>query len=405
MRLVLRPTIVQPSSTTLRYTITVENIDERQKVFLEQLEEIGGFTLYVDEKDKRIFIHDSGVQATYSSLAILYILKKMRAREVYAAEGNPVCLDVGAGNIEYWEPERVNLVIVDPAIGCHVQCPWCYARPRPLDNSVIAPHMATEKWRLIRERLVENTVRTVKTIVEKVSKEGKIPHVTIVVGGSIDPTSLPTHGLMELYYNIHDKLREEGLDTWVYYALTTSNPVEFVPRYEHMHNLLKKLSYWSEIVVTMLPPHLARRHPMFSRNIEAYYEAVEWLAGKGVTLAYILTKEDPIANGHYDRLKLRVLNLLASARKVFLLSYHPAPGMPYKPPTRETIVDFIETLVTELCKTMDTIEMDACTGIRLGFPANAINKAETTAMYHCTPSGCQKARICPRNAPKCIARH
>ena len=387
MRIVLKLTKIQPSSTTLRYGIEVDGLTEDDKRFLEKLAEIAGFTVHFYD-DNTVYVHTSSESSIFPSLAILYALRM--AKRVSAGEGDMFRPEVGLVSelAVYDKNPGTYLIIADPQIGCNIQCPWCYARPSPVDTRLINPATGgvTSGWAGIVEELAKHVSDAVEGLVKR-HENGLPPHISIVVGGSTDPTLVP-----EIYYSIHSHVGDTGV--FIAYSFTTSNPVRLLTMFDEVRKIVEMGTYRGEIVVTALDRSMAARHPLFRTSLPMYYDALYELAKKGTTLAYIV---------HQDAETDSLSMAFARARKVFLLHYHPAVRL-WKPPPRWKIVSVMEELVIGHGIPIDRINVDACTAIKLGFPADDINMMETEAMIYCTPRGCRHAMICPRKSLKCIVR-
>ena len=353
-------TDVQPSSTTLRYRFG------------------------------SIEIHSPVPSVTMSLRIIDYLEKGVANWEAY--EGSIGSIEPGTGplDIVYEEKPSTYLIIVDPGVGCPLMCPWCYEGPVPFNN----------KRMVDLEKLAGNVLQVLRRLRDESNKEEKTYHVSIVFGGSTDPSFSPStvSGFYEILTNmIVRRLGGEWYGSEVYvpdnlvvvYAISTSSPA---PAYNTRS--------FKEVAVTYFTPEMINIHPRFRGLSETYYDLLEYYPKKikgtiadKLTLSIMLysgmTPADIIIPSGYD--------------KVFLLHYHPSnPRLPFKPPTRETILNIMRYLVGELGITIEKINVDACTLIKLGANENWVHYAETHNIIRCTHGGCRYAKICPRGGNKCI---
>ena len=385
--LAYRPTHIQPSSTTLRYTIVaggenryIHSSCESRRVELEALDAIRG----VVERGGRIV--------------------EMSEGSLWRPEPPLESIDFADG----WMVSDVYMVVADPEIGCPLRCPWCYARPRPLE----APVRYTASLESLLERLAGSIERVVKRVVEA-CRGDMVVDISIVFGGSIDPlVRLDTGQFIAdaFYWRLVEKLSEDmdaeigsGMLTVeteectvnVYNAISTSNLLGYLSAYEHLNKV------YSEIAVTYLTRELFKMHPLW-RSIARYtgatyrdYESmVEEAARKGATPVFIVHRVVGYAG---ERVPLPEVK----AERYFILSLHPTDTRfmataSVAVPSPRDIYTVLDYLVVEKGVRLHKVGLDSCSMIRLGADPRLIHEFETRRMIRCTPGGCRYARICPR---------
>ena len=362
MKIIVSPTPVQPSSTTLRYFFKLRNGE--------------------------YYVHDE-LPSIKDSLRIIDLLRRNDLVKWESYEGSIGSLDAGAPtiDIDYGYPDTY-LIIVDPGVGCPMKCPWCYEGPVPY-----------KKKEIDVERLATNVTNVIREIARNARRKDTFHTVSVVFGGSTDPSFSPS--ITSMFYEILTDLLERKLNgeynkgsmyiphhVEVYYTLSTSNPMATydTPLYE--------------IVLTYITPEFLGIHPRFRELEEAYYDMVDDYPRrvgkivKELSLSIIVHEDTDV----YD------IDIPPGFNKVFLLHYHPSnPRLSFKPPSKKTILDVMEYIIDKHGLPINRINVDACSMIKLGVNKNWVHYAETHNMIRCTHIGCRYAKICPRGGNKCVA--
>ena len=372
----VRLTRIQPSSTTLRYTFIVDGDIE--------------------------YIHTSGESKRAELMALEALGRVVSGRGSIQSmdEGSLWKPEPGAMNVDFTMDDynrSVYLIVADPEVGCPLRCPWCYARPKPVD-APIPERLAEERIRALAERVM----RVVQNLASRTPEH---IYVSIVLGGSTDPL-VETDGGRTLYELFYEELEYRGIlgfddkesmekpeNADIYYAVSTSNPIGYLT------TPVRTIA--NEVVVTYLPRELFEEHPMWralkrytGMSYWDYLRLMEEVAKKGATLAYIVYRGAEMPH--------------VEAERYFLLALHPSnPALLSRlrmhPPRPEDVYAVLDYLVDEEGVRLWNIGLDTCSMILLGMEPRVAHEYETRNMIHCTPRGCRYARICPRGGGACVA--
>ena len=205
---VVRPTIIQPSSTAFRFEVLVsskEDVDVLKPLFPEEKLEVG-----------RTYEYHSTLEVfpLHVLEALLHFGARARLYETIFTH-SPVEATISGFNVAGYA-FSIYMVVLDLNGKCPLGCPWCYASPSK-----------SHGFRLDAESLEKSLIRTLREVLADCKlREHCLAFVTLAIGGSGDPSAMEPGDLEKLLLTIGSALetvrQEEKL--LVNLAFSTSDP-------------------------------------------------------------------------------------------------------------------------------------------------------------------------------------